>query len=299
MNSNSIVLHAFAEDAQPAKALADALGISWDLVGLHRFPDGELLPTVPPAAATTIVYMSLAHPNEKLVALLLGCDAWRRSGAQRLILVAPYLCYLRQDAVFAPGQPISQAVIGRLLGDRFDRIVTVDAHLHRTSSLSAVFPQTCATDLSAAVLIAGWLRENAPALDFIAGPDVESEPWVRQVADTLKVEYRLFSKTRLGPSQVHLTLAESGGIAGRKVALVDDICSSGATLIQSAEILKAAGADKIVACVTHALFDAAAESRLRAAGVSSIVSTDSVAHPSNAMSLATLLTDALRSEMIS
>lgn len=299
MTSNGFALHAFPEDAQPGEALAQALGVSYGLVRLHRFPDGELLPTVPPAAATTIVYLSLAQPNEKLIALLLACDAWRRSGAQRLILVAPYLCYLRQDAVFAPGQPISQSVIGKLLGDRFDRIVTVDPHLHRTSSLSAVFPQTAATDVSAAAPIAGWLRQFVPGLDLIVGPDVESEPWVRQVADALKVEYRLFSKTRLGDSQVRLTLADSTTLEGRKVALVDDICSSGGTLIQSAEILKAAGVGDIVACVTHALFDAAIASRLRAAGVSLIASTDSVTHPSNAIPLAPLLAEALRGEVAS
>lgn len=299
MKPDRVVLHAFPDEEQQAQALARALGISCALVRLHRFPDGEILPTVPPAAETTIVYLSLAHPNEKLIALLLACDAWRRAGARRLILVAPYLCYLRQDAVFAPGQPNSQSVIGELLGDRFDRIVTVDAHLHRTSSLSAVFPQTSATDLSAAPHIAAWLRRSVPHLDLVIGPDVESEAWVRQVASALSVEYRVFAKTRLGDSSVNLTLPDASGISGRSIALVDDICSSGGTLIKSAELLKAGGARDLTACVTHALFDAAIDSRLRAAGVTSIASTDSVAHPSNAIALAPLLAEALAGEIAS
>lgn len=297
MSSRKIALHAFPEDARPAKALADALGVSHDLVQVHHFPDGEILPTVPDVATTTIVYMSLAQPNEKLIALLLACDAWRRAGVRRLILVAPYLCYLRQDAVFSPGQPISQAVIGTLLGERFDRIVTVDAHLHRTETLSMVFPKTSATDLCAAPLIAAWLRRNAPDLDLIIGPDVESEPWVQQVASALNLEYRLFSKIRLGDLSVRLTLPDYAGLDGRSVALVDDICSSGGTLIKSIEMLKTAGVRDIVACVTHALFDADAESRLRAAGVSIIASTDSAPHVSNSISLAPLLADALREEV--
>jgi ribose-phosphate pyrophosphokinase len=293
MNAANAVVHAFAEEGRPARALAAALGLECRFVDLHLFPDGEMLPTVPETAATTIVYRSLALPNDKLIALLLACDAWRRAGAAHLILVAPYLCYLRQDAVFLPGQPNSQKVIGRLLGDRFDRIVTVDAHLHRTPSISDVFPQTSANDISAAPEIAQWLSRAHPDLDFVVGPDVESEPWVKQVAAALGVPYRLFSKTRLGDRDVRLTLPSAANFADRAVALVDDICSSGGTMVKAAEMLKAAGARKIIVALTHALFDKSVEDRLRAAGVEAVVSTDAVIHPTNQISLSALLARAL------
>lgn len=296
MNQAGIILHAFADEASPARALADALGIEVRTVDIHSFPDGEVLPTIPEAAATTIVYRSLARPNDKLIPLLLACDAWRRAGAQRLILVAPYLCYLRQDAVFALGQPSSQAVIGDLLGARFDRIVTVDAHLHRTPSLDSVFPKSAATNISAAPAIAAWLERRHRKVDFILGPDMESEPWVRQAATTLSAPHRLFSKIRLGDADVRLTLQTPEDFAGRTVALVDDICSSGSTLIKATEILRSAGARDIIVCVTHALFDQTTADRLRAAGADSIVSTDSVMHPSNAIALAPLLAEALAGE---
>lgn len=296
MNQARIILHAFADEAAPARALADALGVEFRIVDVHSFPDGEVLPTIPAAAATTIVYRSLARPNDKLMPLLLACDAWRRASVQHLILVAPYFCYLRQDAIFAPGQPNSQAVIGDLLGARFDRIVTVDAHLHRTPSLASVFPQTQATNISAAPAIAAWLERNHPKVDFILGPDVESEPWVSQAAALLRAPYRLFSKTRLGDTDVRLKLEASEDFAGCTLALVDDICSSGGTLIKATEMLRNAGARDIIVCVTHALFDQTTADKLRAAGASAIVSTDSVMHPTNAIALAPLLADALRSE---
>lgn len=296
MNQAGIILHAFADEAAPARALADALGIEFGIVDVHSFPDGEVLPTIPEAAATTLVYRSLARPNDKLIPLLLACDAWRRAGVERLILVAPYLCYLRQDAIFARGQPNSQAVIGDLLGARFDRIVTVDAHLHRTPALASVFPQTHATNISAAPAIAAWLELNHRKVDFILGPDVESEPWVSQAAATLSAPYRLFSKTRLGDADVRLKLETPEDFAGCTLALVDDICSSGGTLIKATEMLRNAGARDIIVCVTHALFDQPTADKLRAAGASSIVSTDSVRHPTNAIALAPLLADALAGE---
>ena len=117
-----------------------------------------------------------------------------------------------------------------------------------------------------------------------------------QAAASLSAPYRLFSKTRLGDVDVRLTLERPEDFSGRAVALVDDICSSGGTLIKATEMLRNAGARDIIVCVTHALFDQTTTDKLRAAGASSIMSTDSVLHPTNAIALAPLLADALVSE---
>jgi ribose-phosphate pyrophosphokinase len=296
MTASSVVIHAFADEARPAQALADALGIELALIDLHTFPDGELLPTIAAPADTTIVYRSLARPNDKLMALCLACDAWRQGGVRRLVLAAPYLCYLRQDAVFAPGQPNSQRVIGELLGSRFDRILTVDAHLHRTPALSAIFPRIETTDLSAAPVIAEWLRQTHPDIECIVGPDVESEKWVGPAATRLGIGSLLMTKERHGDRDVRLVLNKPDTIAGRAVALIDDVCSSGGTLIAATKLLKGAGAREIVVCVTHALFDNAAEQGLLKAGASKIVSTDAITHSTNAIALAPLLAEALQIE---
>ena len=137
---SGLAVHGFAEDREPVERLARSLGVAAGEIALKVFPDGETLPTAPVAGAgTVILYRSLHQPNARLFPLLQAADACRRAGAARLVLVAPYLCYLRQDKVFAPGQPLSRDVIGPLLGQAFDRIVTVQAHLHRTASLQTVF----------------------------------------------------------------------------------------------------------------------------------------------------------------
>ena len=128
-------------------------------IAIHSFPDGEMRVTVGPAAATTIVYVSLDRPNDKLIALMLAAEALRRGGAKRLVLVAPYLCYMRQDAVFHEGEANSQKVIGRLLARCVDRVVTVDAHLHRTPDITAVFPGIQSDNLSAMPAISDALRK--------------------------------------------------------------------------------------------------------------------------------------------
>ena len=134
------------------------LGLALQDIALHDFPDGEMRVTVGPAASTTIIYASLDRPNDKLLAILFAAEALRRAGARRLVLLAPYLCYMRQDTAFHEGEAISQKAVGRLIAGIVDRVITVDAHLHRTADIGAVFPGIEAENLSAMAAIAMALR---------------------------------------------------------------------------------------------------------------------------------------------
>jgi ribose-phosphate pyrophosphokinase len=285
----------FAEDIDQARALAAALGLPYSEIALHRFPDAEVMPVVEPGPGAVILHASLNRPNDKLVALLLAIDAFRRSGADRIVLVAPYLCYMRQDTVFSPGQPLSRDVIGQLLAPHIDRIITVDAHMHRTATLAEVFGHVRAQDLSAAEPLARAL--GAGDSPVVIGPDSESRPWVERIAHRLKAEVVVLEKSRSGDRKVSLSDAGLEGVKGRRALLVDDICSSGSTLVAATRHLLAHGAARVEIGVVHALFDDAAHGALLAAGASRIVSTDAVRHPTNAASLAPLLAAALADEV--
>jgi len=280
-----------------AAAIAARLGIPLHDITVHPFPDGEIRVAVGPAASTTIIHASLDRPNDKLIALLLACEALRRGGCKRIVLVAPYLCYMRQDIAFNPGEAISQRAIGRLLTELSDRIITVDAHLHRTASIREVFPGITAENLSAMPAIAQALDKTLDPATMVVGPDAESQPWVRDLAGRLGLTHAVARKLRKGDHDVTVEFPEAGHVAGRPILLVDDIVSSGATLTACAQALKAANATTIDAVVTHALFPEDLREALAAAGIRSIRSTSSVVHPTNAISLAPLLADALRGEI--
>jgi ribose-phosphate pyrophosphokinase len=175
-------LQCLPPSAAAARRLAARLSLPLDEIALHRFPDDELRVTVAAAAATTIVFASLDQPNDKLLALLFAAEALRRGGAGRLVLAAPYLCYMRQDTAFHQGEAISQKVVGKLLAASFDRVVTVDAHLHRTKDIRDVFPGIEAENLSAMPAIADALRGSLDRKTVIVGPDAESAPWVADLA---------------------------------------------------------------------------------------------------------------------
>ena len=285
-------VHAFADEATPATRLAKALGAPLAPIDLHRFPDGESLPRVLEAAGIVAIYRSLWAPDDKILPLLLAADALRRRGAERIVLVAPYLCYLRQDIVFHPGEPLSRDVVGRLLGERFEAVVTVEPHLHRTHDLSAVLAGARVEVVSAAGALARALTPVDPNT-LIVGPDAESTPWAAALARSLGVESIALAKVRRGDRDVSLTVSEPARVAGRPVILLDDICASGATLERAIDTLRDLGAAAIDLAIVHALFDAAAEARLIAAGARRIVSTDCRPHPTTAAFMADDLAAAL------
>lgn len=284
------VLHAFPDSLVFARGLGRALAWPVERIDLHHFPDGESRVRVAAVAGTpAFVVRSLHEPDAKLFAVLLAADALRRAGAASLGLVAPYLAYMRQDQAFRPGEAVSQRVLGALLGGAFDRVTCVEAHLHRVRSLADVLPCR-AESVPAAPALAGWLAGTEPAL--LVGPDAESEPLVRGVAERAGLPWLVAAKERRGDAEVEVSLGALR-LPCPRALLVDDIVSSGATLAAVARALYAAGAERVEALVVHALFAPGALERLRAAGVARVVTTDTVPHTTNQIAAAPCLAAAL------
>ncbi len=292
------IIQSLPASSRDGAALAEQLSILSGEIAVHEFPDGEIRVTARPAAPTTIIYSSLDRPNQKLIALMFASEALRRGGARRIVLVAPYVCYMRQDAAFHEGEAISQKVIGALLANCVDRVITVDAHLHRTSDIRAVFPGIEADNLSAMPAIADELRKTRldPAT-VIVGPDAESEAWVRDLALRLGCSYAIAQKARRGDRAVQIAFANPALISGRPALIVDDIVSTGGTMIACAKALLAAGATRIDAIVTHALFPEHLCRDMILSGIRSIRSTRSVPHATNAIAFDGLLATALENEL--
>lgn len=290
----TLALHAFREEAAEAQRLASALQLPLAFVNVHTFPDGETVPRIPEAARKTIVYRSLHQPNKKLVELLLAADAWRRNGAESLILVAPYLPYMRQDTTFRTGEPVSQRVVARLLDTAFDRVITVDPHLHRTASLAELFTTCTSTHLYAADVLVPYLRaERVGPTTLVIGPDIESDPWVRRIAEPLGLDHATFRKVRRSDVDVEIQAPADLSIAGRPILLVDDICSTGGTLRKATALLQSSGAGPITIFIAHMLGDSEVSESLSRAGAARIISTDSCPGHTSEIHLANLIAQSL------
>ena len=284
---------AFPESREVAARVAAAADVDFAEVAVHKFPDGESRIALPcQLPDNVLVFRSLDKPNEKLVELVLVAATARQLGARRLTLVAPYLCYMRQDKAFSPGEAISQQVIGKLLADYFDAVVSVDPHLHRVHRLADAIPVKAAVSITAAAAMSEYLDGHLEN-PILIGPDEESEQWVASIARRSKLEYYVASKQRMGDREVVVSLP-GAAYGGRHVVLVDDMASTGRTLAAASRELCRYQPASITVMVTHALFVGDALAKITAAGVGQVWSSDSIPHSSNCISLAGSLARALR-----
>ena len=289
------LLLAFDDERDFARGLAAGLGLPWAVIERHRFPDGETRLRLPAELpARVLMLRGLQQPNEKLTELMLAAAGARELGARELVLISPYLAYMRQDMAFTPGEVVSQRHLGRALAAWFDVVCTVDPHLHRIDRLEEVVPQRRCLTLSAAPLLGPWLAQQVPGAMLI-GPDAESAQWVHVAAAAAGLDAAVCEKQRHGDRDVDVALP-SADVRGRAVVLIDDVASTGRTLIQAARGLFEAGAASVDVAVTHALFVGDGLQQLRATGVRHVWSTDSVPHETNALSVQPLITAALRSQ---
>jgi len=273
--------------------IANLLDIPHLKIDVHTFPDKEAKVTLPILSTDAIaIYLSLDDPDSKLVTLMLACATLQQSHHKPIVLLAPYLCYMRQDIAFEIGEAVSQQIIGRFLASYVTDVITVDAHLHRTAELIQAVPCKNAVNLSSAKLQADFLRtQHNNAL--LIGPDAESEQWVSQVAQLANLEYLVANKQRTDDHTVSISLPDYD-LDGREIILIDDIASTGQTLATCAKQVSRQAVRSINALITHALFDPSAEQVMQQSGIQSIWSTDSILHDSNHISLTPLLADALK-----
>lgn len=255
---------------------------------MRRFPDEETYVRIVSDIAGKAVDLvcTLARPDPQLPGLLFAAYTARELGAASVGLIAPYLAYMRQDKRFSDGESVSSRHFARLLSRAFDRIVTVDPHLHRIHDLGELFSINTNV-VHAAPALADWIKTNIEN-PLIIGPDSESEQWVIDVAKRAGAPHLVLAKIRHGDRSVDITAPGLESWAGHQPVLVDDIASSGRTMIEAARHFELSGFPKPVCIVVHALFSDESYTKLK--GVAArIVATNSVPHPSAEISITHLL----------
>lgn len=275
-----------------AEDMASMLEARIGRVDWRRFPDGESLVAIDDAlsGADVAIVASLHRPDELSIALRFAAATAREFGARSVGLVAPYLAYMRQDTRFHRGEAISAPLYARFLEESFDWLVTVDPHLHRNPELSGLY-RIPAVRIAAAPVVAEWIRDNVPDAMLI-GPDSESEQWVSDIARQAGRPWQVLQKQRHGDRDVEVSLPDAEAARGRTPVIVDDIVSSGRTVIETLGHLRRLGLPAAVCVAIHAVFAEDAYDQLLKTGAARVVSTDSIPHASNAMSIAGLLAGA-------
>ncbi|MFH1133908.1 MAG: ribose-phosphate diphosphokinase [Nanoarchaeota archaeon] len=283
-----MLVTSFADAAPLAKKVAKILGAPFALLQEHDFPDGEALVKVPKPQQQVVVVSQLHYPNAKILPLIFALSTLRDLGARRITLVVPYMPYLRQDARFHSGEAVSNHIFTSLFSAYAGRIITIDPHLHRVSNIESLFPQ--GKRLTAVKLLAAFLRAHYPKA-IIVGPDEESFQWAMAVAGLAKTRAMVLKKKRFDDEHVHITEARES-LRGQTVAIVDDIISSGHTMLEVIRQAKRQKAKRIVCLAVHGIFAENADEKLRRLGAV-VVTTNTIPHQSNRIDVAPLIAEAL------
>ena len=269
----------FSGNANPALAAAIAAQLDTDLAAITvtTFRDGESQVIVHDDvhASDLFVIQPTSPPvNHNLVELLLLIDAFRRSGAERCTAVIPYFGYSRQEKRTTPQEPISAKLVANLLTVAgADHVITMDLPV---GAIEGFFDLPI-EHLHAAPVLAQAFAGIDPLEAVIVAPDLgavkRAETFQRLVAPAAPLA--VVFKERPRPDEVEVADLV-GEVRGRRAILVDDIISTGATLIGAAEMVLARGATSVAACATHAVFAPGAVEALEASPLQRVVVTDTI-----------------------
>lgn len=280
-----------------SRNLAATLGAECGVFTHRRFPDSEVYLRFETALAgrQVVVLGALDRPDEKILPALFSAAAARDLGALEVGLVCPYLPYMRQDKRFQAGEAITSTYFAKLLSAHFDWLVTVDPHLHRRTSLSEVY-QIPARALHAAPLLGGWIKREV-ANPLLIGPDSESEQWVKSVAQKADAPSVVLEKVRRGDRDVEISVPDVERWRDRTPVVIDDVISTGRTMIETVKHLNQTLMPKPVCLAVHGIFAGSAYQDLLNVGVDRIVTTNSIAHVTNQIDLCDLLGEGIRKHL--
>jgi ribose-phosphate pyrophosphokinase len=270
--------------------LSQLMGLELVSVEIKKFPDGETYVRIlGDVSGRDVVYINSLQrsPNESLIETLLTLDALRDLGAARLIAVIPYMSYARQDSRFNPGEAISVQTIAKLFKSmRLDHLVTVDMHLHRITDPSSLFGANF-HNITGVRELAKYIKRNYSVENTVViGPDEEAEQWAKIMAEDLgSLEYGVLKKTRITAEKVAV-VAEGLNVQGKNVIIVDDIISTGGTIVEAVNTLRNLGAREIYVTTVHPLLIGNAYAKLLRLNLRDLVGTNSVLSPISKVSIA-------------
>ncbi len=258
------------------------------------FPDGESYVRLESSVKNEhiVIVQTTCNPQDtNLMQLAFLANAAKRNDATKVTAIVPYLAYARQDKMFLEGENVSiETVASMLKAAGIDELVTVN--IHAESALSRFpFPSK---NLSAIPLLAEYFVKKGFHKAFALAPDKGALYIAEQAKNILLGESGNLEKQRDRYTGQTIQSAKHLDVKGKTVIIFDDIISTGGTIVGAAKILKQQGATQVYAACVHGLLIGDAEKRILDAGVTEIVSTDSIPSKNSKVSLAPLLSDALK-----
>ena len=277
------------------KSIATELGVEPYPLEWRIFPDGESYIRYPrPIGDESVVLVQSCPPptDRNLMQLFLMAEGARKMGANNVTAVIPYLAYMRQDKAFRAGDVVSIDAIARLIqAVGIGEVITVDVH-----SQESLAPfKIPAKNVSAMPALAEYLRMLPMKRPLILAPDKGGKQRAELVAEALGATDCVVLDKRRDRTTGQVDIDEKAmNLAGRDVVIVDDIISTGGTIVKAAEMASKQMAKSIYVACTHALLMGDAKERMKQSGVTSIIGTNSVENETSIVSVAPTIASILR-----
>lgn len=282
-----------------AQLISEEIGVPLTDPRVRRFADGEIDVKIQDSMRGHDVFLiqPTCHPvNESLVELFILLDALRRASAGRITAVVPYFGYARKERKSQPREPISAKLMANFITlAGADRVLLLDLHADAIEGFFDV-----PTDhLTAHKILAAHIRERRLANCSVVAPDAGGAKRAEHMARLLGAPIVFVYKRRPEDDAAEI-LDMAGDVDGRDCVVVEDIISTGGTIVEVARALKAHGARQVIITCTHAVLTAGAMDRLRQAPIDEVVVTDSIPVPHDkqgppitVLSVAPLLAEAI------
>lgn len=275
---NSPKIFAGSSNPQLALKVSQKSRIPLGKIELGIFYDGEIDVWVKENVNNSDVFVLQSNStpvNNHIIELALIADALKRSGAHKITAVIPYFGYSRKEKQTRPGEPISAKVVAELIiSAGISKIVCLDLH----ADAIVGFFDVPVIYLSALEVLAARIKKEKLTNPIVIAPDVGGVKRARNFASMLNAPLAVIEKRRDINTRDHMeVLSMSGEVSGDTAIIVDDVISTGGTVIESAGALKKRGVKKIIVCATHGVFAGGGIKKIEKSIVDKVFVTDSIA----------------------
>lgn len=262
------------------KKISEIIGAKIANVQYKRFPDGELYVRVDSDESSHVVVGSLISA-EDIILLDLLFDALKGE----IVSIIPYMGYARQDREFLKGEAVSIRAIAKIIENRVEQVLTVNIHSSKAKENFKKLKEVDAMPL---------IGEQFKGRNIVmVSPDKGSADRVKIAAKIANCDWDWMEKRRIDAQTVEI-FPKNIDVDGKQVVIVDDIISTGGTVVEATKKLYELGAKRVETACVHAVLADFAPIKLFSAGVADITATDTIERIFSKISVAEILTTELR-----
>ena len=275
-----------------AKRIARRLKAVYVKTESRVFPDGESKITIKkiPRQSIVLVVQSTFPPVDTNLLHLLSVISKVRKYSSIIYAVMPYIGYARQDREFLEGDIITISVIGQMLrtvGTK--KVITID--IHSTKALKEL--KMSSENVTAVFELVKYFKKLRITNPLVVSPDSGGKQRAKEFANLLGTDFLYLEKNRNKKTGQVNILTSKVSVKNRNIILVDDMISTGGSIIKSTQFLKKQKCKRIFVACTHALLVNDAEKRIRNAGVSQIISTNTIPRKTSKVDVSKIIAESI------